>query len=207
MGHEPQTVRQMQVEFPYALMELLSSPNRRLARELCRSVPMSKVEAFIEKRFPFQARNPLRKFLAGEFTAGREPVQIPQLHRADVERLCRALDVICEMDELFRLEAKTLAKQTSPFEDDPVPQRERVKRDKGLVETMCCETVAPVEVLSAATLPIEAQPKRKVGRPRKVEPVEPVEPAEEDDDDLEEYADGSEVGVRSVGAEFPDEDP
>lgn len=85
----------LKLEFRYALVELLGGPiGRRIAVQLIDPTAFGTIKEFIERRFPIEPGNSLRRFLDGEFTDGVKPVTIPTMQRLDVAKLLRVLDVI-----------------------------------------------------------------------------------------------------------------
>lgn len=85
----------LKLEFRYALVDLLGGPQgRRIAVQLIEPSALAIINTFVERKFPIEPSNVLRRFLAGEFTDGIKPVRIPTLQGCEIEKFLRVLDVI-----------------------------------------------------------------------------------------------------------------
>lgn len=82
------------LEFRYALVRLLAGPGQRIAVQLIDPGAYDAVKEFVNRKFPIEPKNVLRRFLKGEFTDGVKPITIPTMQRLDVAKLLRVLDVI-----------------------------------------------------------------------------------------------------------------
>jgi hypothetical protein len=188
--HDKRTVRQACTDFEYALVELLSSPQRRVAKQLERKVPMATVRTFIERRHPFELSNPLRRFLSGEFTDGVMPVVIPDLHHRDVERILGVLDVVCAIAELKDMDPKrfSLTKVVVPPVEEIIGEGEEQGEERSYADVDMPDVPDPDGVIEnpEVTAPIStegASPKEMIlddVDPDYVPAADPVVPKPDD---------------------------